>query len=73
MAFFNFNLKSSLPALCFIFIILPAINAQWFWNDHYYEIKTKGQTYHSKGKPEIDGEFTVFTILAEALEGKKYV
>lgn len=47
----------------------PAIS-QWFWSENYYEIIAKGQTYHSKGKPEIEGEFTVFKKWPENLEWK---
>jgi hypothetical protein len=42
--------------------------SQWFWEEHYYEILYSGKTYYSKGKPRIEGEFTVFNKWPENLE-----
>jgi hypothetical protein len=44
------------------------IFSQWFWKEHYYEIPFGGEKYYSKGKPRIEGEFTVFNKWPENLE-----
>lgn len=51
-----------------VFYLSSFAYSQWFWSEHYYEIRAKGQSYHSKGKPEIEGEFTVFKKWPENLE-----
>jgi hypothetical protein len=58
-------LKIALGFLCFI--QFPAYS-QWLWSDHYYEIKYHRDVIHAKGKPVIDGDFTVFTKWPENLE-----
>jgi hypothetical protein len=58
-------LKIALGFLCFI--QFPAY-PQWLWSDHYYEIKYHRDVIHAKGKPVIDGDFTVFTKWPENLE-----
>lgn len=42
--------------------------SQWFWEEHYYEIPSGGEKYYAKGKPRIEGEFTVFNKWPENLE-----
>lgn len=42
--------------------------SQWFWEEHYYEIPVGGEKYYSKGKPRIEGEFTIFNKWPENLE-----
>lgn len=51
-----------------VFYLSSFAYSQWFWSEHYYEIRAKGQSYHSKGKPEIEGDFTVFKKWPENLE-----
>jgi hypothetical protein len=64
------NCKRVLAVIILITLYPHSAISQWFWNENYYEIIAKGQTYHSKGKPEIEGEFTVFKKWPENLEWK---
>ena len=50
-----------------VFFSTP-IFSQWFWKEHYYEIPFGGEKYYSKGKPRIEGEFTIFNKWPENLE-----
>ena len=52
-----------------IFISTPLFS-QWFWEEHYYEIEIPfdRETYYAKGKPRIEGEFTIFNKWPENLE-----
>jgi hypothetical protein len=53
--------------ICLSFFSTPLFS-QWFWEEHYYEIPFGGEKYYSKGKPRIEGEFTVFNKWPENLE-----
>ena len=53
--------------ICLSFLSTPLFS-QWFWEEHYYEIPAGGEKYYSKGKPRIEGEFTVFNKWPENLE-----
>lgn len=53
--------------ICLSFLATPLFS-QWFWEEHYYEIPSGGEKYYSKGKPRIEGEFTVFNKWPENLE-----
>ena len=50
-----------------IFFSAPLFS-EWFWEEHYYEIPCGGEKYYAKGKPRIEGEFTVFNKWPENLE-----
>lgn len=56
-----------LAYLIFILFSLTS-SAQWFFSTHYYEIRHKSGLIYAKGKPSIDGEFTVFNKWPENLE-----
>lgn len=55
-----------------VFFLLTLLStplfSQWFWEEHYYEIPSGGEKYYAKGKPRIEGEFTVFNKWPENLE-----
>jgi hypothetical protein len=53
--------------ICLSFLSTPVFS-QWFWKEHYYEIPFGGEKYYAKGKPRIEGEFTVFNKWPEDLE-----
>ena len=57
-----------LRALIFLLFLSTPLFSQWFWKEHYYEIPCGGEKYYSKGKPRIEGEFTVFNKWPENLE-----
>jgi hypothetical protein len=58
-----------LLAIFLIITLVPCIAiSEWFWNEHYYEVKYLSQVIHAKGKPKIDGDFTIFIKWPENLE-----
>ncbi len=63
------DLKTLKAVFLLLLFIHPSANSQWFWSDHYYEIKYRHSVIiYAKGKPTIEGPFTVFTKWPENLE-----
>jgi hypothetical protein len=63
------NFKKPLAVLFFLLFIQSSVSSQWFWSNNYYAIRAKGfGLVYSKGKPTIEGPFTVFIKWPENLE-----